>query len=329
MKTITLFNHKGGVGKTTLTINLAEAFHELGLRVLLIDADAQCNLSSFYLEEKTLDKMLGDSEEGNNGQTIWTALQPVVLGRGDIKIVEPARLDEHLYLIVGDVLLSQYEEELPSAWTESFARKQRGYDVMCALSRTARETAARIQADIVMYDVGPNVGPLNRTVLLDSDYFITPVHSDLYSLRALTTVGRSVAKWVRDWTTVKSLASASDQKRLIAGKPHYLGYVSSAYKEYGGLASQPHEYWAEMLPNRVKLRVVDQLNDVDEDLSGSPPYKIGDIPNFHSLGVKAQQHGLGVGYLKGLVASGQNPRVEELRKKFLTLATIIRKKMGI
>ena len=39
--------------------------------------------------------------------------------------------------------------------------EQRGYDVMCALSRVARETAIRIKADIVMYDVGPNVGPLH------------------------------------------------------------------------------------------------------------------------------------------------------------------------
>jgi len=51
MKKIALFNHKGGVGKTTLTVNIAAALAESGRRVLLIDTDPQCNLTSFYLEE--------------------------------------------------------------------------------------------------------------------------------------------------------------------------------------------------------------------------------------------------------------------------------------
>ena len=59
MKKIALFNHKGGVGKTTLTVNIANAMAEAGKRVLLVDADPQCNLTSFYLEESTLEELLG------------------------------------------------------------------------------------------------------------------------------------------------------------------------------------------------------------------------------------------------------------------------------
>lgn len=46
---ITVFNNKGGVGKTTLTFHLAHALGELGKRVLLIDLDPQCNLSIIAL----------------------------------------------------------------------------------------------------------------------------------------------------------------------------------------------------------------------------------------------------------------------------------------
>jgi chromosome partitioning protein len=45
-KVISLFNHKGGVGKTTLVHNLAFALGDLGQRVLLIDADPQMNLTA-------------------------------------------------------------------------------------------------------------------------------------------------------------------------------------------------------------------------------------------------------------------------------------------
>ena len=95
-----------------------------------------------------------------------------------------------MFICPGDVLLSDYEEELPAAWTGSFARKPRDYDVTSALSRAARQLGKKCNADIIIFDVGPNVGPLNRTILLDMDYFATPVGADLFSLRALSTVGR-------------------------------------------------------------------------------------------------------------------------------------------
>jgi cellulose biosynthesis protein BcsQ len=329
MKTLTLFNHKGGVGKTTLTVNLADALVDLGKKVLLVDTDPQCNLSAFYIEEKVLDELLGESAEVDSGRTLWSAIEPVVLGRGDIKEVEPVEIHGELNILVGDVLLSQYEEELPAAWTESFARKSRGYDVMSALSRVARATARRIGADVVMYDVGPNVGPLNRTVLLDSDFFITPVHTDLYSLRALTTVGRSLARWITDWSTVRKLAGKSDAPRLLHGEPHYLGYVSSAYKEYGGRKAQPHERWERMIPSRVKIRVVDELKGANATLVGESPYKLGDIPHFHSLSAIAQEYGVAVGKLRGFADSGQYPRIDELRGLFAELGRNVAKRMEL
>jgi cellulose biosynthesis protein BcsQ len=201
MKTIALFNHKGGVGKTTLTVNVADALADLGLKILLIDADPQCNLTSFYLEEGQLDKLLSASD-ADGGGTIWSAIKPVVDGKGPIKEIEPFIADkgrDKLLLCAGDVLLADYEEELPTAWTGSFARKTRDYDVMCALSRAVRGLGKKHDVDIILYDVGPNVGALNRTIILDCDYFATPVAADLFSLRALATVGRSLGRWIRDW----------------------------------------------------------------------------------------------------------------------------------
>ena len=55
---LALFNHKGGVGKTTLTTNLAFAFSELPLRVLLVDADPQGNLTAHLVEESVVDDLL-------------------------------------------------------------------------------------------------------------------------------------------------------------------------------------------------------------------------------------------------------------------------------
>lgn len=328
MKTMTFFNHKGGVGKTTLTVNVADALVDLGVKVLMIDADPQCNLTSFYLEEKTLDELLGESDDANGG-TIWSSIKPVVDGKGPIRDVDAYEIREGLYLCAGDVLLADYEEELPAAWTGSFARKGRDYDVMCALSDAVRSMANRYEVDLVIYDVGPNVGPLNRTVLLDCDFFTTPVAADLFSLRALSTVGRSVTRWISDWKTVQGLAPA-DARPLLVGNPVYLGYITSAYKVSSGRNStKPHEYWEAKIAPRVRDRVADALRAVDPGLVPYPTNKLAAIKDFHSLAPQAQEYGLGIGKLRGMVNSGYNDQIAEAAAEFEGLAREIRKRTGV
>jgi len=329
MRTLTFFNHKGGVGKTTLTVNVADALVDQGIRVLMVDADPQCNLTAFYLDEKKLDVLLGESDDADGG-TLWSAIKPVVDGKGGIKLVDAFKIKEGLFLCPGDVLLADYEEELPAAWTGSFARKGRDYDVMCALSAAAREMGQRYEVDLVIYDIGPNVGPLNRAILLDSDFFCTPVAADLFSLRALSTVGRAVARWITDWKTVRGLASIESRDKLLHGLPTYLGYVTSAYKVSSGRTStRPHDYWESKIAPRVKSRVVDVLRTADPITVPFPSNKLAAIKDFHSLAPQAQEYGLAIGKLRTHVNSGYNAQIAEAATEFSGLATTIRKRMGI
>ncbi len=330
MQTLTFFNHKGGVGKTTLTVNVADALVDQGVRVLMIDADPQCNLTSFYLEEAELDRLLGESDDVGGG-TIWSAIKPVVEGKGAIKPVDAYKVRDGLFFCPGDVLLADYEEELPAAWTGSFARKERDYDVMCALSRAVREMGERYEVDVVMYDIGPNVGPLNRAVLLDSDYFITPVAADLFSLRALSTVGRALGRWIADWQTVRGLATPERCQTLLHGSPVYLGYVTSAYKVSSGRSStRPHEFWEGRIAPRVKTRVVDVLGAISTALVPFASHnKLSAIKNFQSLAPQAQEYGLAIGKLRGMVNSGYNAQVDEAAAEFQGLAKVIMQRMGL
>lgn len=330
---IALFNHKGGVGKTTLTINIADALAKAGKKVLLVDADPQCNLTSFYLEEADLERMLGDSDDDEGGgETVWSAIKPVVDGRGGIAEIEEWEVSEerNVWLLPGDVLLSDYEEALPTAWTECFARRTRGYDVTTALAQVANRAAQRVDADVCMYDVGPNVGALNRSVLLDCDYFITPVAADLFSLRALSTVGRSLAKWIEDWQTIRKLAIAGERARLPKGMPAYLGYITSAFKVNSGRnAANPHAEWERKIAPRVLSRVIEPLRGIDEDLIPEGGNKLGGIKHFHSLAPEAQRQGVAIGDLRGRVNPGHYPQVDEARDEFAHVAAEIIRRTDI
>jgi hypothetical protein len=181
-----------------------------------------------------------------------------------------------------------------------------------------------------MYDVGPNVGALNRTILLDCDFFATPVAADLFSLRALATVGRSLARWIRDWQTVLHLASAEDQKHLLVGRPEYLGYVTSAYKVSSGrIATRPHEYWEAKIAPRVRDCIIEDLRSVHPALVPQTNNKIAAIKDFHSLAPQAQAQGVAIGKLRGHVNPGYYAQIDEAADEFDGLARELVRRMDI
>jgi cellulose biosynthesis protein BcsQ len=331
MKKIALFNHKGGVGKTTLTINIADAFADLGKTVLLVDADPQCNLTSFYIDEPELERMLGGSNEDGAEETLWSAVKPVVDGRGGIANLPEWQLGNgRVHILPGDVMISEYEEVLPAAWDQCFSRRTRGYDVTTALAQVVNRAAENVSADVCIYDVGPNVGALNRAILIDCDYFITPVAADLFSLRALSTVGRSVAKWITDWQTIRQLASPTDRPSLPRGKPTYLGYITSAFKVNSGRsAADPHADWEKRIAPRVRDRITKDLEAVDPKLVPQGGNKLGGIKHYQSLAASAQQYGVAIGKLGRYVNPGHTAAINAARADFADLAKEIVKRTGI
>src|SRR6185437_63239 len=260
---ITIFNHKGGVGKTTLTVNLAAALGELGKSVLLVDSDPQCNITAYLVDEPVVDAML-DASDGEAGQTIWSALRPVAEGTGTYGIVEPLERLPNVHLIPGDIRLSEFEQELTAFWTDSYARKPRGFRGVTALSSLVDDLVAKHKFDYVFYDAGPNIGPLNRIVLLDCDAFLVPAACDLFSIRAFKTLGRSLFNWISEWATIAELAP--DNVKVLLGRPALIGLITQRFRVYGGAPSRDFAQYLPLIDKRLREDLVAELRRLGSDL---------------------------------------------------------------
>ena len=297
MKIVSFFNHKGGVGKTTIVFNVALALARRGHKVLMLDADAQANLTAIAVPEDDLETFY------DAGRTIWTALAPLVSGSGDIREIEPVPIRQGVHLVAGDIRLSHFEAICPQGWTEALAGEERGYRVSTAIFRLAEASAKAIDADIIFVDLGPNVGALNRTVLLASDGFVIPMAPDLFSVTALASVGSSTAKWIKEWSVARTTLSRELEFRLPTGLPVPLGYLSQQFSVYRREPSTAFRKWLSRIPEAYSEGIIQPLNAVGIAQPKGDP-NLGALPNFYSLIPMAQDAKKAVFELAGTEARG-------------------------
>lgn len=289
---IAIYNHKGGVGKTTLTVNIAAALASLGKRVLLVDSDPQCNLTSYLIDDSVVDYLLDHSNDPD-GATIWSAVKPISEATGDVRSIEPYELSfKNMFLLPGDIRLSAFEEDLNQMWSECFQGKIRGFRGTAALSYLVNLISANHKIDYVFYDSGPNIGPLNRAILLDCDYFIVPAACDLFSVRALKTLGHTLSNWITVWNKIFDFAP--DDVYLFEGRPKLLGYIPQRFRVYRGQVTTGQASYLSRLERHINSDVVAVLREVDPSLASKSMNlnKLGQIKDFGILATASQSQGV-------------------------------------
>jgi cellulose biosynthesis protein BcsQ len=258
MTTIVFFNNKGGVGKTSLVYHLAWMYADLGVKVVAADLDPQANLTSMFLEEERLEELWPD---GEHTQSILGAVKPILKGIGDIASPHVEEVADNIGLLVGDLGLSMFEDKLSDAWPRCLDRNESAFRIISAFYRILIEAAKTQEAKLILIDVGPNLGAINRAAIIAAQYVAVPMAPDLFSLQGLRNLGPTLRNWREEW---KERLNKNPERTLLLPQSGMqpAGYVIQQHaamrmdrpvKSYGRwMARIPAEYRKAVLDKATK-----------------------------------------------------------------------------
>ncbi len=283
MTSIAVFNNKGGVGKTSLVYHLAFMYAKLDYNVLVADLDPQANLTTMFLKDDELEA-LWDAPD----TTIHASLQPLLRGTGDVtmpKLLEPT---PGLSLVAGDMRLGNAEDELSSQWPDCLDGKERAFRVLSAIWRGLRLAARHVQADLVLLDVGPNLGALNRAALVAADRVVVPVAPDLYSLQGLRNLGPTLRKWRREWHERRKRNPVEDLA-VPKGKMKPIGYVVLQHAVRLDRPVKAYGRWMAKIPAAYRRYVLDKDIAATMLEASNDRHCLATLRNYRSLMPLAQE----------------------------------------
>ncbi|MCH7345564.1 ParA family protein [Pelomonas sp. CA6] len=260
---ITLYNHKGGVSKTTTTYHLAYAFAEsMDMRVLVVDADPQCNLTELCLA-KVIDA-LDEQEEGGEatvlpGTSVKEALWPRLEGeRGnvDVEAIKLTQFDDNLPLFIfrGDIGLSEAEDRLSYAYSQRSTSDMHQKRTYVAVHDMLRRLGDLHKFDVILIDVGPSAAALTRSFFLSCDRFLVPVAPDRFNYQAMGSLSQILRQWI-----LEHMQIVPDFQKLSLNVPTKApilsGIVMQRFQRHKGMAKAGFKVWID----RVRTRAIEEL----------------------------------------------------------------------
>jgi len=211
-------NQKGGVGKTTTTVNLGACFAELGRRVLIIDLDPQANASTgLGLNPRQLDHSLYD-----------VLLQDVPLE----DVIEPVSV-KNLFVAPASLDLAGAEIELVPAMNRERKLKE-------AIESVGEDY------DIVLIDCPPSLGLLTINGLTAASEVLVPIQTEYYALEGLGQLIRNVDLVTRNLNP--TLALSTIVLVMFDARTKLSGQVADEVREHFG-----DKVMRNVIPRTVRL----------------------------------------------------------------------------
>lgn len=323
---LAFFNNKGGVGKTTIVYHLAWMYADLGLRVVAVDLDPQANLTAAFLSDERMTELW---PQGDHPSTIYGAVQPLIRGVGDVHVSHLEKISPHLVLVPGDLALSNFEDQLSEVWPKCLDGDERAFRVTSAFWRIMQTASEKQSAQVILVDLGPNLGAINRAALISCDYVIVPLSPDLFSLQGLRNLGPRLRQWRIDWKKRLEVNPAEDLK-LPSGMMQPAGYLVQQHSVRLDRPVQAYDRWIAQIPSTYREAVLGEQQSGPLSFETDPDC-LALLKHYRSLMPMAQQARKPMFHLRpadGALGS-HFQAAQSARKDFARLATTIASRVNV
>ena len=327
MTAIAFFNNKGGVGKTSLGYHLSWMYADLGLSVVVVDLDPQANLTDLFLSEDRMEDLWPD---GDHPHSILGSVSPILRGLGDIAEPHVEEVDDNLGLIVGDLGLSRFEARLSAAWPSCLDGDEAAFRTESAFYRTILRAAEMREADVVLIDVGSNLGAINRAAIIAANFVVFPLAPDLFSLQGLRNLGPTFREWRMEWRDRVDRWPDGSSLSLPSAAITPAGYIVIQHAVRAGRPVQAYRKWLRRIPDVYRVEALGETNGgtvaADEDL-----HCLATLKHYRSLMPMAQEARKPIFHLRAAdgALGGHIHAVQDCHDDFMRLAIAIAVKCGI
>ena len=256
MKKIAVFNHKGGVSKTTTTFNLGCALARKGKKILLVDTDSQCNLTLYAMGYEKYEEYC----EKGNPNNIYGCLIPAY--KSQPRLIEAAdcyKVEDNLFLLPGNLDFTENEVQLGIAMQLSSALGSME-NLPGALNYLISKTGEKYEVDYVLYDMNPSLSAINQNVFISSDFFMVPTSPDFFSIMAIRSLARVLPSWERWAQDARKLFSNATYK-LAQRTPRFLGYTVNDFNLSHGAPQRSFQSFINRISEEVEKALVPALKE--------------------------------------------------------------------
>ncbi len=190
--------------------------------------------------------------------------------------------------------MSVVEDRLSSAWNDLRARETGGFRITNWFPQLLTQLGPRY--DVAIVDLGPSLGPLTRSVLLGSDYFVTPMGCDIFSIVGIRNIGEWLTRWIEDYERHLEDFRRDHHEAIVRYNLRESLAVKHGFAGYTVLQYITKSRKGERRATTAFEDILEQIPGVIDESLGSffkrdltlKQSHLGDIPNLFSLVPLAQ-----------------------------------------
>lgn len=307
MKIISLFNNKGGVGKSTLAFHLSNILAEMGHKTLIIDLDPQCNVTICGMDEETLHKIWTEEDkfiedfgstvkkmpQGDydnflrSPRTIHFLLKPTEDGQGELPTIPPpVNLANNLDLIPGRLTIHKYENKISERWSGAYSGDPLAIRTITNIRTIAEEYARVLNYEYIIIDTSPSLGSLNKVIISTVDGFLIPALPDMFSMYGIRNIGSALKQWSKEFTTLYGLISEDKRRQFPQNFVRFLGYTIYNAKRYTGVTewdlAQAHYNYARQIPQTIEQFISSEVRSHLTQEQANTPIGLTAVMHSHN-----------------------------------------------